>query len=656
MGREKRSLPRAALPYAAFILRYLLQPVTPGSVSRAAAETEQPLDGDRWFWADDNAKILEFLATPSIWQSWPAECAEIFGFLDLLCEEEFIFRRTAHPRLEKLEEAEGRARFRHGLLDIEADLPRGLVSVGLRFHDGRTARNVALTGNYVQFNHRGTHYVLDAEETITESEIAFQAPELRLIHRSALHFEARGQRVRLGTLTYTYTFDAASTFFDVAAELAIDPGIEVEDVVLTIGQDDVSAPEAARRYTHVFAESPAGPPHAFAAAEPGMQTLPCAGAPYWSIVQLREMKGFALAIHSIPETPARLAEIVAVVREAGLLHYVIGHHAFPGRHTGTTLRAAERKTITSGGFYDRVASCSALLRRHAGAAAGRPGPLDFSISYDYGAELLAFARCHSALSQPGMPAEAAAIADRSRVLFDRYHTAYVDNLLAAHRAGEAAIFSRPLAFVVMALAEMWRSTLREDYRTALRETVAVLLEFERRVPGLADAEDSVFLMAQAEGSRHAFLDCQAAALLALVHAAEVLEDAAVVASLERGLGALHLVTVRNEFAGVHKLDTVAVVYREANGEARCFNGFWNFSIALALRAIAALQASSSPVLAGVRERQAGRLDMLQAVMEQQLARSLREREDCLEVLTSYLSGEGNSETQPWVALALTEPG
>jgi hypothetical protein len=43
-------------------------------------------------------------------------------------------------------------------------------------------------------------------------------------------------------------------------------------------------------------------------------------------------------------------------------------------------------------------------------------------------------------------------------------------------------------------------------------------------------------------------------------------------------------------------------------------------------------------------------------LEDGLFPSLREREDCLEVLTSYLSGEGNSETQPWVALALTEPG
>ncbi len=655
MGREKRSLPRDPEPYAAFILHHLLQPVTPGGVSRAAAETEQPLDGDRWFWADDNAKILEFLAHPAIWQRWPAECAEIFGFLESLCEGDFIFRRTAYPRLEQVADADGRAQFRHGLLDIEADLPRGIVSVGMRFHDGRTARNVTLTGNYVQFRFRGENYVLDAEESITESEIAFHAPELRLIHRSVLHFEARGQRVRLGTLTYTYRFDAASTFFGVTAELAIDPGTEVEDVVLTIGHDDLSDPGAARRYTHIFAERLALPRLGFAAEAQATRTLPCGGARYWSIAQLREMKGFALAVHSIPETPERLSGIVAVVRDTGLLHYVVGHYAFQGRHTGTTLRAAERKTITSGGFYERVADCGALLRRHA-ASDARAVPLDFSISYDYGAELMAFARCHRALSQPGLPAEAAGIAARSRALFDHFHTAYAANLLAPHRAGEAAIFSRPLAFVVLSLAEMWRATGEERYRTELRGTASVLLEFERRVPGLADQEDSIFLMAQAEGSRHAFLDCQAAALLALVQAAEVLEDAELAEALERGLGALHLATVRNEFAGVSKLDTVAVVYQDTNGEARCFNGLWNFSIALALRAIGTLRRSEAAVLAPVRDRQAGRLDMLEVVMEQQLRRSLREREGSLEILTSFLSGEGNSETQPWVALALTGGG
>ena len=31
------------------------------------AETEEAVDGDRWFWADDNAKVLEFLALPALW-------------------------------------------------------------------------------------------------------------------------------------------------------------------------------------------------------------------------------------------------------------------------------------------------------------------------------------------------------------------------------------------------------------------------------------------------------------------------------------------------------------------------------------------------------------------------------------------------------------
>ena len=36
-----------------------------GKPGHAVAETAHPFAGDSWFWTDDNAKVLEFLAHPN---------------------------------------------------------------------------------------------------------------------------------------------------------------------------------------------------------------------------------------------------------------------------------------------------------------------------------------------------------------------------------------------------------------------------------------------------------------------------------------------------------------------------------------------------------------------------------------------------------------
>jgi hypothetical protein len=186
-------IPADPTPFAAFIVRDLLHPVSPlATEPRAVSETAGLFEGDRWFWADDNGKVLEFMALPALWRRYPDEAAQVFRYLDELCEGAFIFRRTGHPRLEQLTEQEGSARFLHTSLSIECDLLRGIVGVAMRFHDGRAARNVTLTGNHVQFHHDGETYTLDVEDAIHGCRIDIRAPELALSHRSELRFAHRG--------------------------------------------------------------------------------------------------------------------------------------------------------------------------------------------------------------------------------------------------------------------------------------------------------------------------------------------------------------------------------------------------------------------------------------------------------------------------------
>ena len=48
---------------AEFLVRHMYRPTDLGSGESffAIAETALPIEGDSWFWTDDNAKVLEFL-------------------------------------------------------------------------------------------------------------------------------------------------------------------------------------------------------------------------------------------------------------------------------------------------------------------------------------------------------------------------------------------------------------------------------------------------------------------------------------------------------------------------------------------------------------------------------------------------------------------
>src|SRR5436305_5841342 len=76
-------LPADGFAAAEFIIRHLYRPVelTDGGRCFAATETEHPIDGDIWFWTDDNGKIVEFLSRPELWQRFRDEIGDVLRFL-----------------------------------------------------------------------------------------------------------------------------------------------------------------------------------------------------------------------------------------------------------------------------------------------------------------------------------------------------------------------------------------------------------------------------------------------------------------------------------------------------------------------------------------------------------------------------------------------
>ena len=114
------------LPYAAFIARHLMRSVGPRLPGRSAvAETEAVFAGDRWFWSDDNAKVLEFLSLPAVRRAYPKAEEAAFGFLRDLCDGPFIYRRVGEPRLEAAggDPAQGPARLPPHFPHLRCPLP-----------------------------------------------------------------------------------------------------------------------------------------------------------------------------------------------------------------------------------------------------------------------------------------------------------------------------------------------------------------------------------------------------------------------------------------------------------------------------------------------------------------------------------------------------
>ena len=659
--------PTELAPYAAFIARHLRVPLPGGGgmPSGAVSETEALIDGDRWFWADDNAKVLEMFARPDLWRQYPAVVQELFDFLRACCDGPFIYRRLGVLRLDLRDGV-----LTHSLLRAAPDLPRGILTLGMRFHDGRDARNLVLTGNYVQFTHAGTRHTLDVEDAIASHEIRHEGERVVYSHWSELFFPGSWDSPqRLGLLRYTYTVHGRSNVLGIEASLELEPRLAVSDVILTVAQDDASHGENYVDYGTVFVqaaegadpsshppgtEAGAGSPR-FDAGEPGHTTIPAQGSRYFCVAQAKNMAGFALAVHVMPRdgvTP--LDTIEATVRDAGRLHYLVSHYRFPGRHADTTLRAAEDRVIAAGGFYDQVDANAAAARRLVADLPFSAAPLDLSVSYDYGAEIHALARCVRVLRDEELRVLTPGVAEAARELLDRLLDAYLALVVPGQRAGGHTVFSRQLAFVALGLVAVAELPDGDRYRPILRDMVDLLLTFEQRFSGDDGLEQGAFLMGTA--ARAAHVDCHSAVLAALCRAAPLVGEDRVIGAIRRALP-VYGTTVAPLEGQPYLPEILAVRWRDTDGHLRVEPAWWNFTVGLTLRAFAALRDCPLEAVRAIRSERAEQLDQLEVLLRRQVAASIKPRGDALEIRTSIPSAEGNSETQPWVALGLAgDPG
>jgi hypothetical protein len=641
------AIPTDTLPAAEFLIRHMYRPVDLGinGTHCAIAETALPIDGDSWFWTDDNAKVLEFLSRPELWRLFPHETCEILRFVRAMSRGPMIFRRISSPRLEPIEKRNTLSAYRHSLMNVEFDLLRGVVAADLRFHDKRGAKNLSLTGNRVEFTYLRRRYRLDVEPAISDIDEQRDGHGLKLRHSSDLHFRSRRRLLRLGRINYTYSIDARSMFIEVEAMLEIASGMQVADVVLTIGHALPGGMDYRTIATDLGSTTPP-----FHAGMPGWRRRDVGGASYYLIRQ-NDISGDCFAIHSISCGHGRLSAIEAVVTRWQKLRRTIACYAFPGTHCGARLVARELKLITGGGFYDRIADYKALMEEMGSSLSPRQVAWDFSISYDYGSAINAFAKCFAMCNAGNDATDLSLDSDELRSLLDLCLHHYCDAFVNAHALQPNAIFSRDLSFVILGLVTMYRVTGAADYQRQLVRLCETLLEFEVPFQRKAGLSASGFLM-RMNSPRFSCVDCHSAALLALTQASRYIDDPRLVATIERGLANYNVETCTIGTDPQCKLDTVSTDMVDRLGINRTQNAFWNFKAGMTLRFFGALRGSSNPSLRWIAARNGERMERLEAVLREQIEKSITQRENSIEIRTAVSSGETNSETQPWVMLGL----
>lgn len=597
------------------------------------AETERVFDNARWSWTDDNAKALELLAQPAIWNADPDFAEAILDFVLAMSDGPLIFRRAAEPQLQVLQADPRAFRVVNAFCEFTGDLSRGIVRQGGRFNDGRGRPSAQHTGNLVEFRHRSHAHCLDVEDHITDCGVTRLPGAVVLHHESVLEVPRgvlRRQPRRLGTLRYEYRIAEADPALGISVTLRTAPEVGLTRVRVTTALDSLSADDRPG-----FGSLTVGDGAGFrrvAAPHEGPGTLHLGHADHLGFAE-GGAAGFATGIHIRPDAPERVLSVKATARPGGRLHWVVTRYALERLAPGSAFAIGESRLLTLGGHYGHAAAYAALL-----AAPERIRGIDPSISYDHGAELNAIATVclhasRAAYSRPLAPARQAEL----RAWYDRHLDAWFDSL-APVGGDPAPPFVRGLAFVLLSLDTMRRLPDGGRYGSHLAAGLDLLLARQQAGP-----QEGAFMDAEPAG---AWLDGQAAALLALARLAAPGADPRIGPALVRALGAIRHGTA-DVAVGDRRIqhDTLVVRARTPDGRWAEDGGVWSYKLGLLLRALRAVLAGEAAGRIALAAEDRHRAARLATHCRDLLAAAMRDRAEGIEILTSPFAGETNSETQ-----------
>ena len=635
-----------------FIVERLVKPVSVDDEHfRALSETAERFNDTSWFWTDDNAKAAELLCSPAHYDRDPAPGDAAIDFILRMSPGDIIQRRCGPPEL-RVVAADPRAfRLETAFFIVEGDLSKGVVRQSLRFNDGRTIVAAQHTGNMIRFRHDGRAATMDVETAIDGFALEETPGRVTLWHSSPIqrtNLFGRASKL-LGHLRYTYTVDIDRQSIATTVTLTAQPGVTLDDVTLSTAFDQLSKSVGVDyRCVAVRAQ---GSNYTLDRVTDGRQALHTGAAEYVGISQVGASPGFSYGIHVLVRDAARLREVVATGQKAGMLHWIVLTYAIGRVEPGGTASVAEERMLTGGGYYDALEHYETVLR------AGLGGGYDPSMTYDIGAELNAVAAqivlaAHGCYARPPSPGRLATL----KAWYDRHLQRYFDFIRPGSADDLARVFTRGIGYVVLSLDCMLRATGASEYRERMDVAVAMILRMGRRLPCGRDEHDLTF--GDVWSSHVPFLDNHAACLLALARAIHQYDSGGALARAigEAVLGIkLHTGVITLNPQHTIAADSLATI--DCGADRHTDTGFWNFKLGVVLRALRAIEHAVAAGVLALDPLVLRRVALRRDLCVELLGMSMRwdqaaDGTPIMEVLTSRIAGETNSETQPWVALGL----
>jgi hypothetical protein len=634
-------------PYLNFIRDHLGQKITSGPLAglKALAETEKPMDAENniWFWTDDNAKALEAFLVPEAYAHYQNVADSLLTFVRRMSEGPIILRRIAKPTLNIKSRDPENFRVSTGLMNYHGNLRRGEIALSYQFHDGRDVDAVRISANWIHFDFNGRTYEFDVEDSITSSEILERDGLVILKYVSDLNVSS----TQVARVTYSYAIDPALTLLKLNILVEAQNGANLTNIQVTSSMDRLSDLPQGIAY-HEFCAMRLDKLSCKNATE-GERTILAEGALDWfSLIQLGNL-GFSYAIHVQPVTPRQLIKVVAEETRADRFHRVYAVYGIERVSDTAPGRVSEVKLLTSGGLYQSMEVYGDLIRM-----AGQEPGLDLSASYDYGAELNAMG-CYYMFANSGRYEPLLGRGDPKvaglKDLFDRHLRLFEHNFLTKTDNKDNPfpyLFGRGIAFTVLGADCMYRATGEARYLNSIKKMVDILLQTQR---GEGEGEFAGDFRCNGADS---YLDCQGAIILALSRAALVLDEPRLGSAVIAGVNAVKMERWR-------ALEDSPIVVR---GDSKLFINvspsragerdgmLWGFKAGLLLRGLAAAELAADAGKLDIDQHTRWYMRELAAAATDYLNTSTVPRGKSLEILTSYRSGETNSESQPWMLLGL----
>ena len=337
---------------------------------KAARETDEDFAGDRWWWIDDNAKSMEVFIMPGVYEQNKDTTDSMVDFILDMSRDGLFLRRKSVNKIALKSDNMKDFSVTSGVMDYFGDASALRITQGYRFHDGRGVAAAHTAGFEVSFTCGGEKFNSPGEpfngfeKSIYESDGKVIVKAVMQIGGKA---EVEWRAVMRGDTVVSYTY--------VDVRNIQDTPLENVEVRVRRGLDEQKYSQLCQKFEGKAVEcSTAG------SGELTVNTLE------WFSFTCKGRMGFSYGWHHIVKDKSLAGVTVEKGADGNLVTAFKTVYKKSNIAKGEVFNVEDLGVLTAGGLY-KTMPYDKLLK----GIEARKELTDFSISYDYGAELSSMA-------------------------------------------------------------------------------------------------------------------------------------------------------------------------------------------------------------------------------------------------------------------------